>query len=102
RRVKDGQKLLDVGCCVGQDLRKLVYDGAPAENTFGSDREQSFMDIGYELFLDKSTSKITFIAADILNPDSDLKQLNGQIDIIHAASFLHLFDWDECVQACRQ
>lgn len=24
RRLKDGQKLLDMGCCVGQDVRKLV------------------------------------------------------------------------------
>ena len=26
--------LLDLGCCFGQDIRKLVHDGAPAINLF--------------------------------------------------------------------
>lgn len=102
QRIKNGDKYLDIGCCVGQDIRKLASDGAPSENMYGSDLQQEFMDIGYDLFLDKSTLKSTFIAADILNPESGLKQLEGQIDIIHAASFFHLFDWDESVTAMKQ
>ncbi|KAF2122769.1 hypothetical protein BDV96DRAFT_639336 [Lophiotrema nucula] len=102
QRIKDGDPYLDVGCCVGQDIRKLVFDGAPSQNTYGSDLEQSFIDIGYELFLDKATLKTTFIAADILSPDSDLKQLYGKIDVIHVAAFLHLFNWDNSVKACKQ
>ena len=101
QRVQDGQKFLDIGCCVGQDLRKLVYDGASTENCYGSDLEQSFLDIGYELFLDKSTSKITFISANILDADSNLNNLNGRIDIVYAASFLHLFNWEQCMRTCR-
>ena len=31
-RLKGGDKLLDLGCCLGQDIRKLVYDGVPSEN----------------------------------------------------------------------
>lgn len=31
-RLKKGEKLLDLGCCFGQDIRKLVHDGAPSEN----------------------------------------------------------------------
>ncbi|KAF2269864.1 hypothetical protein CC78DRAFT_453044 [Lojkania enalia] len=100
-RVKSGDIYLDLGCCVGQDIRKLVYDGAPSENTYGSDLSKEFMDIGYELFLDKPTLKTTFIAADALNPDSDLKQLNGKIDIINTASFFHLFEWDDQVKVAK-
>ncbi|KAF2452123.1 hypothetical protein P171DRAFT_426510 [Karstenula rhodostoma CBS 690.94] len=100
-RVKNGDKYLDLGCCVGQDIRKLVFDGAPSENTYGSDLEKNFMDIGYDLFLDKSTLKTTFIAADIFDEDSDLKQIAGEIDIIHAASFLHLFDEEGQHKACE-
>src|SRR3954465_15997448 len=59
------------------------------------------MEIGYDLFFDKSTLKSQFIAGDALGPDSDLKQLDGKIDIVHAASFLHLFNWEEQVQVCK-
>ena len=93
---------LDLGCCVGQDIRKLVFDGAPSENTYGSDLEKNFMDIGYDLFLDKSTLKTTFIPADIFDKESGLKQIEGEIDIIHAASFLHLFDEQGQYNACKR
>lgn len=93
---------LDLGCCVGQDIRKLVFDGAPSENTYGSDLEKNFMDIGYDLFLDKSTLKTTFIPADIFDEDSGLKQIEGEMDIVHAASFLHLFDEQGQHKACKR
>ena len=93
---------LDLGCCVGQDIRKLVFDGAPSESTYGSDLEKNFMDIGYDLFLDKSTLKTTFIPADIFDEESNLKQIEGEIDIIHAASFLHLFDEEGQYAACKR
>jgi hypothetical protein len=60
------------------------------------------MDIGYELFLDKSTLKTTFIPADIFDPESGLKNIEGDIDIIHAASFLHLFDEEGQYKACKR
>lgn len=93
---------MDVGCCVGQDIRKLVFDGAPSENTYGSDLKTDFMDIGYELFLDKSTLKTTFIGADLFDTESDLKQLTGKVDIIHTAFFFHLFDLEGQTQAVRR
>lgn len=57
------------------------------------------MDIGYDLFLDGSTLKTTFVAADVLDANSDLKQLDGKVDIVHAASFFHLFDLDDQTKA---
>ncbi|KAH7132344.1 hypothetical protein B0J11DRAFT_521451 [Dendryphion nanum] len=101
-RVKAGDKYLDLGCCVGQDIRTLVYDGAPSENTYGSDLEKEFMEVGYDLFLDKQTLKTDFITADVLDPNSELKQLDGIIDIIHIASVLHLFDWDEQLEIAKR
>ncbi|KAJ3834353.1 hypothetical protein F5878DRAFT_363699 [Lentinula raphanica] len=44
---------LDVGCCVGNALRKVVADGWPVENTIGIDLYKEFWDIGHEMF--KST-----------------------------------------------
>lgn len=90
--------MLDLGCCFAQDIRKLVYDGAPAENLYGTDLEAGFIDLGYDLFLDKETLKSHFFAADALNPDSDLNQLKGQISIIYAGFFFHLFTFDQAVE----
>jgi hypothetical protein len=89
--MQSGATFLDLGCCVAQDLRKLVYDGAPSKNTYGSDLQADFMNIGYDLFLDKDTLGTTFIAADIFDESekSGLKVLEGTVDIIHAAFFFH-------------
>ncbi|KAJ4322970.1 hypothetical protein N0V94_002125 [Neodidymelliopsis sp. IMI 364377] len=102
QRIKDGEQYLDIGCCVGQDIRKLVYDGAPSENTYGSDLKGQFWDIGYDLFLDKSSLKTKFIEADVFDDKSGLQELAGKIDIVHAASFFHLFDWDGQVAAAKK
>lgn len=60
------------------------------------------MDIGYDLFLDRASLKTTFIAADLFDPSSNLDQLAGKMDIVHAASFLHLFNWAGNIEACTR
>lgn len=102
QRLKDGQSFLDIGCCFGQDIRRLVADGAPSENTYGSDLRMEFMELGYDLFLDKETLKTKFIAGDVFDPDASIKQLDGKIDIIHAAAFFHLFNWDGQVKIAKR
>ncbi|KAF2104221.1 hypothetical protein NA57DRAFT_70438 [Rhizodiscina lignyota] len=91
-RVKHGHKLLDLGCCLGCEIRAFVADGAPSENLYGSDINSHFLALGYDLFLDKSTLKSTFIAADLFASPSPLDSLNGQMNIVYAASVIHLFD----------
>jgi SAM-dependent methyltransferase len=101
-RVKKGEQYLDIGCCMGQDIRKLAHDGAPQENMYGSDLKKEFWDIGYDLFLDKATLKTMFIDADIFSADSGLKELDGKLNLVHAASFFHLFDWNSQVKAVKR
>ena len=36
RRVVAGARILDLGCGLGQDLRRLAADGAPTENMFAT------------------------------------------------------------------
>ncbi|KAF1962140.1 hypothetical protein CC80DRAFT_487676 [Byssothecium circinans] len=85
QRLKSGETYLDLGCCVGQDIRKLVYDGAPSENTYGCDLESGFLDMGYDFFLDKTELKTTFIAARVaINQSGDQSGPNfRQIDPIN-------------------
>jgi SAM-dependent methyltransferase len=101
-RVKSGEQYLDVGCCMGQDIRKLAYDGAPQDNMYGSDLKGDFWNIGYDMFVDKSTLKTKFIEADIFDEVSTLTELDGKLNIVHAASFFHLWDWDEQFKAAKR
>lgn len=94
-RVKGGEKFLDLGCCFGQEIRKLVQDGAPSANTYGSDLWGEFLSIGYELFKDKDRLKTAFIAADIFDDSSALTELYGQMNIIYVGDFFHLFSLEE-------
>ncbi|MCJ1369098.1 hypothetical protein MMC20_000306 [Loxospora ochrophaea] len=96
-------KLIDVGCGFGQDLRKLVYDGVASERLIGLDIRNDFLELGYELFLDRATFTGKFIAANVFDHsvDSPVQSIQSQMDVVHAASFLHLFGWDEQIQACR-
>ncbi|KAB8342708.1 hypothetical protein FH972_022308 [Carpinus fangiana] len=103
----DDKKLLDMGCCFAQDLRSLAADGVPSENLYGADLRLEFLDLGYDLFRDKGKIKAHFYEGDALalpgsEAEGGLKELNGQFDIVHAASFLHLFSWeDQVTAACR-
>jgi hypothetical protein len=36
QRAKEGATVLDLGTCVGQELRVLVNDGAPSDNMYGA------------------------------------------------------------------
>ena len=96
---------LDLGCCFGQDIRRLVADGVPGERLYGADLRLEFLELGYELFQDKASLKAHFLEGDIFEEDDEaesgkeLSKLNGKVDIIHAAAFLHLFDWEEQVRA---
>lgn len=82
-----------------------MADGVRGENLYGADLRLEFVDLGYELFQDKERLKAHFLEADVFEVDDEaeggkeLRNLDGTIDIIHAASFLHLFSWDEQVQA---
>lgn len=98
-RLKDGEALLDVGCCFGHILRQIVFDGAPSNNLAGTDLRPEFIELGYELFRDRDTFKAKFVMGDILDEhNAGLAILDGEFDIIHAAAFFHLFDWSTQVK----
>ena len=90
--------LLDLGCCFAQDLRQLVQDGVSSSQLYGLDIEQKFLDLSYDLFLDRGKFRGTMLAADVeaagngeKDEDHKLVTVKGKIDIIWAASFFHLF-----------
>ncbi|CZR65359.1 uncharacterized protein PAC_15259 [Phialocephala subalpina] len=79
QRPKSGKEnFLDLGCCVGQEPRKVAHDGAVQENLYGSDLRAEFFEMGYRLFLDRDTLKSKFIEADITDANSALSGLDGK------------------------
>ena len=60
------ETFLDVGCCLGQDLRKLAYDGVPSTRLYGLDRDARFIGLGYELFRDRHRFGAHFANADLM------------------------------------
>lgn len=109
-RIGQGAKYLDVGCCLGQDLRRLVADGVPSENTYGAELEAPFIDLGYQFFNDRDTLKTHFMQANImdLTDDGPLHALIGKIDFLHLGMVVHIFPLDKqrtllenCVQLLK-
>lgn len=96
------QIYLDLGCAFAQDIRKLVADGVESRNCYGADLRLTFMDLGYELFHDRETLESKFIEADIFDDGSELKQIYGEVDVVGASSFFHLFSWEEQKSVAHQ
>lgn len=101
RSQEDPKTLLDVGCCFGHDLRKLVADGAPSSQIVGAELRSEFIELGYDLFKDRDTYEGKFVVGDIVadSPGSPTEALKGTIDFLHVSAFLHIFGWDRQLQA---
>jgi len=109
---RKGAILLDVGCCFGNDVRKVAADGFPVEQIIASDLKREFWDLGHLLFRSSPESfPVQFIEGNALDPAflspflgavepmekvnlSNIKTLNhlrGQVSVIWAAALFHLF-----------
>ena len=88
--------LLDLGCCLGQALRQLRADGVHGSRLFGTDLNPTMIDIGYDMFCDRDSLGATFIIGDMIDPeDSRISQLVGEVTLVQADSFFHLFNWTQ-------
>ncbi|KAI3396086.1 hypothetical protein diail_503 [Diaporthe ilicicola] len=93
---------LDVGTCLGQDVRKLIHDGAPPAAVAGAELSSTFIQLGYELFRDGPGGDVVMVQADILEPPVDgapLGQFRGQLGVVQLGMILHLFTWEEQITA---
>ena len=101
KRLQGGESFLDIGCFLGQDLRRLVADGAPSERLYAVDVVNHW-ELGYELFRDRERFSAHFMETDILYPNAALEALMGTIDIISITHVLHQWDWDDQVKALKR
>ncbi|KAF2705006.1 hypothetical protein K504DRAFT_460794 [Pleomassaria siparia CBS 279.74] len=101
QRLQQGQRLLDLACCFGQEIRQLVADGAPSENIYGCDLREEYIKLGYKLFRDQDTLQTKFIAANIFDETSALTKMQGQFDMIYTGSFFHLWDYSDQIKVSK-
>ncbi|KAL1623252.1 hypothetical protein SLS56_008420 [Neofusicoccum ribis] len=104
-RLKNGEQLLDLGCCFGQELRQLIHDGASPTSLHGTDLRGPFLTLSHTLFLDAHILPPSrLLAADIFDdgPASPLAPLAGTLSVIHASSFFHLFGRADQLRAAER
>ncbi|CAG8955049.1 hypothetical protein HYFRA_00007063 [Hymenoscyphus fraxineus] len=97
-------KLLDLGTCLGQDLRELAYNGVPINSLYGADLVPGFEAAAYKLFRDSDRfGPSNFITSNIFseNIDDGLVKTRGTWDIIHATMFLHIWSLEDQEKACE-
>ncbi|KAJ2986314.1 hypothetical protein NUW58_g5087 [Xylaria curta] len=87
-------RFLDLGTCLGQDIRTLLHDGASPSTIYGADLIPAFRDVGYALFKDSDRLDPShFIIGDIFSEADKLATTRGTWDIVHISNFLHLFSF---------
>ncbi len=64
--------------------------------------ENQYLELGYELFLDKDTFGAKFIVANILDEQGLLQEIDGEMDVVYLGLFLHLFDLEEQRKICER
>ncbi|KAH9933633.1 uncharacterized protein BXZ73DRAFT_46180 [Epithele typhae] len=101
--------LLDLGCCMGTDVRKLVLDGYPATNVLGCDLRPEFIQLSHKFFSDSPvTCKIRFFAdnafdlplgtteseppTEVPTEVTSLSQLQGALTHVYTGALFHLFN----------
>ena len=99
-KLQAGASLLEIGCFIGHDLRRLVFDGAPSDRLCAVDIV-SHWDVGFDMFRDRDKFNPKFIECNILAPTTELLDL-GSFDIIYSTHVLHQWDWTTQVKAIKQ
>ncbi|KAE8325281.1 hypothetical protein BDV39DRAFT_216467 [Aspergillus sergii] len=101
-QTRAGNLFLDLGCGLGQDIRRLVQDGAPSVNLIGLDSTEEFINLGFELFDDRPRLGCTFIVQDFFEDTPQLDNLVSRVKVINSSYFMHLFDWDTQLRAAKR
>ncbi|KAI0697091.1 hypothetical protein C8T65DRAFT_813953 [Cerioporus squamosus] len=110
--------LLDVGCCLGSDLRKLIADGYPRDSVIATDVVPEFWELGHRLFnTTAETFPVPFVCGDIFDPSflapsapaytpppspapslssvRTLTELRGHVSAITICAVFHVFETEE-------
>ncbi|MCJ1303621.1 hypothetical protein MMC08_006431 [Hypocenomyce scalaris] len=106
--LRSGATIVDAGCYFSQEIRYLVFnEGVPATQLYRFDLQPAFSDISYKLSRDWGKLHANMLSGDVLANQSapegqNFTALHGKIDIVHAASLLHFWGWDDMIAATKR
>ncbi|KAH8893548.1 hypothetical protein GQ53DRAFT_839982 [Thozetella sp. PMI_491] len=70
---------------------------------YGLEKMEGFINLGFELWGDRETLQAKFLVGDFFDKSlGGTKELQGSVDIVHLALFLHLFERNKQVEACER
>lgn len=74
------------------------------DKLYGSDIFADYKVLGQELFRDKDRFQARFITADLFDETADgpLVKTEGTWNVVNIIMFLHIWDWDTQVRACKR
>jgi SAM-dependent methyltransferase len=95
--------LLDLGCGLGQNMRKLLVDGVPAAQLAGADVSAGLIACGHEYFRDADRWQCEMYIGNLFDAQARINhEASGRYDVIWAAMVYHLWAWDGQLKACIQ
>ncbi|KAI6147376.1 hypothetical protein BKA82DRAFT_4153012 [Pisolithus tinctorius] len=123
-RERQNAILLDIGCCLATESRRVAADGFPAHNIVASDLKQGYLDLSHVLFrTSKETYPGHFIAGDVFDPEMltiappargpvpeplpdlsrlmTLNSLRGHCSVINASAFFSCFSEEQQLHVAR-
>ena len=80
-------KVMDLGCCFGQETRKLIVDGIPPEMIWAVDVIDGYWTAGKELFNDQEDSKHRIEHVHTVFADPCAADVDGDISRVLTADF---------------
>ena len=96
---------LDLGTGLGQDLRKLRYDGVPINTLYGCDVIPEYERLGHRLFRDAARfTSDHFIRGDVFSddPGDGLYRTRGTWSVVSIIMFCHNFERVEQELICER
>ncbi|WQF88027.1 hypothetical protein CDEST_13041 [Colletotrichum destructivum] len=94
---------LDLGACLGQEVRKLAFDGVPVSQLFMADRFIGYKTCAARLFRDADGLGDNYMLFDVFAPGSQglgERCLDGRFSVVALVNVLHLFGYDDQVRIC--
>ena len=91
-------RVLDVGSCMGSDLRQMILHGVKPEHALGLELEQDLIDLGLDvLYKDRPVLQSSFTTQNVLADDfmsnTQLAAFHSAgVDLVYCGSVYHLLD----------
>jgi len=107
KRDRGKRHVLDVGCCMGTDIRKMIFDKLinieSGDTVIGIDIAPEFFQIGFEIFEDEDQVRDKFFPCDLL--DSAQYELfckaRGPFNLVYCGSVIHLLEKEQTVNLVK-